>query len=115
MRLLTLNIRFGAGSDFPEKPGYDLPINTGKLTAIAAAIGALQPDVAALQEVYNARQAKCLADMLHMNLVYARHPSSYSLDFFEWGLAFLHHRDLYLGGLGDGPANKLLGCFCITT
>jgi len=90
MRLLTLNIRFGAGSASPEKPGYDLPIDAGKLAALADAIRAMQPDVAALQEVYNATQAQRLADVLRMRVVYARHPSSYSLDFFEWGLAFLH-------------------------
>ena len=90
MRLLTLNIRFGAGGASPEKPGYDLPIDAGKLAALADAIRAMRPDVAALQEVYNATQAQRLADVLRMRVVYARHPSSYSLDFFEWGLAFLH-------------------------
>lgn len=90
MRVLTLNIRFGAGSENPEKPGYDLPITTAKLAAIAAAIGGLRPDVAALQEVYNARQVERLAEMLDMRFVYVRHPSGYALDFFEWGLALLH-------------------------
>jgi len=94
MRLLTLNIRFGAGGDQPEKPGYDLPITSAKLADLTAAIDSLQPDVAALQEVYNARQAERISRQLAMRFVYGRHPTGYALDFFEWGLALLHRHEL---------------------
>lgn len=89
MRLLTLNIRFGAGIENPETPGYDIPFSIRRLRAIAAAIGAMTPDVVALQEVYGAKQAEIIADRLNMSYVYTPHPRSYPLDFFEWGLAFL--------------------------
>jgi|GEM_PF-2750680 len=94
MRLLTFNIRFGAGGGQPEKQGYNLPITSAKLADLTAAIDSLQPDVAALQEVYNARQAERISRQLGMRFVYGRHPSGYALDFFEWGLALLHRHEV---------------------
>jgi endonuclease/exonuclease/phosphatase family metal-dependent hydrolase len=88
MRLLTLNIRFGAGSETPEKPGYDVPSSKAKILAVAEAIDAASPDIVALQEVNGARQAERIAGHLGMKSVYTRHPIRYALDFFEWGLAF---------------------------
>lgn len=89
MRLLTLNIRFGAGSEFPDKQGYDLPVKKKKITALAFAIESVKPDIVALQEVKNEKQAEQIASHLNFKYIYCRHPSSYSLDFFEWGIAFL--------------------------
>lgn len=89
MRLLTLNIRFGAGSEFPDKQGYDLPVKKEKITALAFAIESVQPDIVALQEVKNEKQVEQIASHLNFKYIYCRHPSSYSLDFFEWGIAFL--------------------------
>jgi len=90
MRLLTLNIRFGAGGERLDEPGYNIPTSKAKLAAITAAIHSVSPDVVALQEVANARQALRIADSLAMHHAYAAHPSGYALDFFEWGLATLY-------------------------
>ncbi|MGD8368637.1 MAG: endonuclease/exonuclease/phosphatase family protein [Desulfobacterales bacterium] len=90
MRLLTLNIRFGAGSESPGKPGYDVPSSKRKLRAVADAVASVDPDVVALQEVYGALQAERIAGHIGMKSIYTRHPISYALDFFEWGLAFCH-------------------------
>jgi len=86
---MTFNIRFGAGSEEPEKPGYDVPSSAAKILAVAEAISSAAPDVVALQEVRDATQAGHIARLLGMKTVYSRHPAAYSLDFFEWGLAFL--------------------------
>lgn len=58
MRLLTLNIRFGAGIEFPDKHGYDVPVSDKKITALSSAIGSVQPDIVALQEVKSERQVQ---------------------------------------------------------
>lgn len=87
MRLLTLNIRFGAGGQSLEKPGYDIPTSEKKLSALAAAIRSVDPDIIVLQEVKNSRQARRMAELLEMHHAYASHPTSYAFDFFEWGLA----------------------------
>lgn len=89
MRLLTLNIRFGAGSEAPERFGYDLPVTETNRAALCAAIASVRPDVVALQEVRGARQAERLADVLGMGFLYTPHRASYAFDFFEWGLAIL--------------------------
>lgn len=94
MKLLTFNVRFGAGSGAREKPGYDVPSSKAKIAAVAGAIGSVGPDVAALQEVKGACQAERIAAILGMKFVYTRHPVSYALDFFEWGLAFLFNSKL---------------------
>ena len=89
MRLLTYNIRMGSGSAFPEKQGYDISTSQAKLDALAQAIRSVEPDIVALQEVRGSKQAEALAQRLKFTSVYSSHGSSYSLDFFEWGLAFL--------------------------
>ncbi len=89
MRLLTLNIRFGAGSEFPDKHGYNVPTSDKKIAALSSAIQSVQPDIVALQEVRNEKQVQRIASNLDLQYIYCRHPSSYSLDFFEWGIAFL--------------------------
>jgi endonuclease/exonuclease/phosphatase family metal-dependent hydrolase len=89
MRVLTLNIRFGAGSESPEKQGYNVPVSGKKITALSAAIQSVQPDIVALQEVKSERQTQRIASRVNLQYIYCRHPSSYSLDFFEWGIAFL--------------------------
>jgi endonuclease/exonuclease/phosphatase family metal-dependent hydrolase len=93
MRLLTLNIRFGAGIQRLDKPGYDVPATGEKIAAIASAVQSVDPDVVALQEVKSAKQAQRIASMLGMSNLYCRHPSSYAMDFFEWGLAFAYRLD----------------------
>ncbi len=85
-----MNIRFGAGDKRLDEPGYDVRVTEGKIAALAAALRSVTPDIAALQEVKSARQVRRIADILNMKVMYCRHPSSYSLDFFEWGLAFLY-------------------------
>lgn len=90
LRLMTLNIRYGAGCENLDKPGYDLPSPAKKLTALAEAIGSVDPALVALQEVRNEHQAKSIAHLLGMNSVYLSHPLGYRLYFFQWGLAFLH-------------------------
>ncbi len=94
MRLLTLNIRFGAGCESPDKPGYDVHSSKRKIYALADAIASVDPDVVALQEVKGALQAERIAGRLGMKTVYTRHPISYALDFFEWGLAVCHRSKL---------------------
>jgi endonuclease/exonuclease/phosphatase family metal-dependent hydrolase len=89
MRIMTLNIRYGAGAEKLGEPGYDLPSSPAKLQAIAAAIQSVEPDFVALQEVRNQRQAENLARLTGMSCVYVSHPLGYRLLFFEWGLAFL--------------------------
>ncbi len=89
MRLLTLNIRFGAGNDFPNKYGYDVPVSDKKIATLSAAIESVHPDIVALQEVKSQRQAQKIASHLNLQYIYCRHPSGYALDFFEWGIAFL--------------------------
>lgn len=90
MRIMTLNIRYGSGIEKLEAPGYDQASSAQKLLAIATAIRSLDPDVVALQEVRNQRQAENLARLTGMNSIYVSHPIGYRLFFFEWGLAFLH-------------------------
>jgi len=90
LRLLTFNIRSGSGCEDMDKPGYDLPTSTEKLTALADAIGAVNPDLVALQEVRSEFQAESIARLLGMNFVYKSHPLGYRLYFFQWGLAFLY-------------------------
>ena len=94
MRLLTLNIRFGAGGQFPEKPGYDISTSEKKLSTLTAAIRSVDPDIIVLQEVRNARQARRIAELLEMHHAYASHPTSYAFDFFEWGLATIFRSKL---------------------
>jgi endonuclease/exonuclease/phosphatase family metal-dependent hydrolase len=89
LRLLTLNIRMGAGSGALDRQAYDIPASPRRDAALARAIQSAGADVVALQEVRNARHARTLADRLQTGFVYAPHPASYSLDFFEWGLALL--------------------------
>jgi endonuclease/exonuclease/phosphatase family metal-dependent hydrolase len=79
----------GSGSVFPEKQGYDISSSPAKHEALAEAIRSVEPDIVALQEVRNAKQAEMLAHRLRFTSVYCSHGSSYSLDFFEWGLSFL--------------------------
>ena len=90
MRIMTLNMRYGSGPEKLGDPGYNLPSSPGKLQAIAAAIRSVEPDIVALQEVRNQRQAENLARLAGLNSVYASHPLGYRLLFFEWGLAFLY-------------------------
>jgi endonuclease/exonuclease/phosphatase family metal-dependent hydrolase len=90
MRLLTLNIRLGAGGGVLDKPAYDVPASDKRDAALAQAIQTVAPDIVALQEVRNRRHAEKIARHLTMNCLYTPHPSSYSLNFFEWGLALLH-------------------------
>ena len=105
LRLVTLNMRFGAGSRILDRPAYDVPFSTRKLSPIAGALESVEPDIVALQEVSNPRQAERLAKLLKMGCAYTPHPSSYAFDFFEWGLAFL-----YKGKLID-TANRCIH-FC---
>jgi endonuclease/exonuclease/phosphatase family metal-dependent hydrolase len=89
LRLLTLNIRLGAGGGALDRPAYDIPASEARNAALARAIQASAADIVALQEVRNARQAQRIAARLELGAIYAPHPASYSLDFFEWGLALL--------------------------
>lgn len=89
LRVLTLNIRMGAGGGDLQRPAYDIPASQARDAALAAAIRAAAADVVALQEVRSARHAAKLAQRLQMGAVYTPHPTGYSLDFFEWGLALL--------------------------
>jgi endonuclease/exonuclease/phosphatase family metal-dependent hydrolase len=89
MRLLTFNIRLGAGGGLLTKPAYDIPASEARDMALARAIQAVTPDIVALQEVRNARQAEKIAAWLKLGCLHTPHPSSYSLNFFEWGLALL--------------------------
>lgn len=91
---MTLNMRYGSGSDKIGDPGYDLPSSPAKLQAIAEAIHSVDPDIVALQEVRNQLQAENLARLTGLNCVYASHPLGYRLFFFEWGLAFLYRLKL---------------------
>jgi len=77
-----------------DKPGYDLSTSHEKLAAAADAIGAVNPDLVALQEVRNQLQAENLARLTGMNSIYISHPIGYRLFFFEWGLAFLYRSTL---------------------
>ena len=90
MRLLTLNIRLGAGGGSLGKPAYDIPASEKRDAALFRAIRSTDADVVALQEVRNLRQAEKIAGKLGMSCLYSPHPSSYSLNFFEWGLALLY-------------------------
>jgi endonuclease/exonuclease/phosphatase family metal-dependent hydrolase len=90
MRLLTFNIRLGAGGGLLTRPAYDVPASEKRDRALARAIQAVVPDIVALQEVRNARHAEKIAAWLKLGCLYAPHPSSYSLNFFEWGLALLY-------------------------
>ena len=87
---MTLNIRYGSGGHNLEKHGYDLSSSPEKLAAIAEAIGGIDPDLIALQEVRNQMQVENLARLTGMHAIYKSHPIGYRLFFFEWGLAFLH-------------------------
>jgi endonuclease/exonuclease/phosphatase family metal-dependent hydrolase len=89
MRLLTFNIRLGAGGGVLAKPAYDVPASEERDMALTRAIQATSPDIVALQEVRNARHAEKMAAWLKLGCLYTPHPSSYSLNFFEWGLALL--------------------------
>ena len=94
MRVMTLNMRYGSGSDKLGDPGYDLPSSSQKVKAVADAVRSVDPDIVALQEVRNQRQAENLASLTGMSCVYASHPLGYRLYFFEWGLAFLYRLEL---------------------
>lgn len=94
MRLMTLNIRHGAGGGNLPKRGYDLPGSQENLAAIADAIRSVNPDLVALQEVRNQLQAENLARLTGMNSIYMSHPIGYRLLFFEWGLAYLYRLTL---------------------
>ena len=89
LRLLTLNVRMGAGGGDLNRPAYDIPASDARDAALASAIHAVAADVVALQEVRSARHAYKIADRLQLGVVYTPHPASYALDFFEWGLALL--------------------------
>jgi endonuclease/exonuclease/phosphatase family metal-dependent hydrolase len=89
VRLVTLNMRFGVGSRILDRPAYDVPVSARRLQPIVDALRSQQPDIVALQEVSSQRQAERLAEPLQMASAYVPHRSSYALDFFEWGLAFL--------------------------
>lgn len=106
---MTFNIRFGAGSEKPEKPGYDVASSDAKRRAVVEAIRSVSPDVAALQEVRGAGQAEKIAALADMDYVYTRHPLSYSLDFFEWGVAFLYRlqiRNVHNPDPAEPPAGR---------
>jgi hypothetical protein len=102
---MAFNIRFGAGSEEPGKPGYDVPSSSAKIRAVAEAISSVAPDVVALQEVRDASQAGHIARLLGMKTVYSRHPAAYSLDFFEWGLALFCGHQKTFPGLVRNPAS----------
>jgi endonuclease/exonuclease/phosphatase family metal-dependent hydrolase len=90
MRLLTLNIRMGAGGGVLKKPAYDVPASARRDADLARAMAAAGADIVALQEVRGRRQTEKLAARLDMGWLYMPHPRSYALDFFEWGLALLY-------------------------
>lgn len=94
LRLLTLNIRLGAGGGTLNRPVYDIPASEARDNAIAAALQEAAADVVALQEVRSARHAHKIAERLKVGVVYTPHPASYALDFFEWGLALLSRRTI---------------------
>lgn len=94
MRILTLNIRFGAGSERLDKPGYDVRVPDWKIKALTSAIQSVDPDIVALQEVKTEKQAQRIASNLKMRYLYCRHPSSYAMDFFEWGLALISRMEI---------------------
>lgn len=102
MRIMTLNIRYGSGIEKLDAPGYDQSSSQQKQLAIATAIRSVNPDIIALQEVRNQRQAEHLARLTGMNSIYVSHPIGYRLFFFEWGLAFLHRLRLV------GTANRTM-------
>jgi len=85
LQLMTYNIRVGAGRDGLLTPVKYLSSSESKLKKIGLAIGSLDPDIIALQEVRGAAQAEFLADSLSMNVVYLSHEDSR----LEWGLAVL--------------------------
>ena len=98
LRLLTLNVRMGAGGGDLDRPAYDIPASEARDASLATAIRAAGADVVALQEVRNARHAHKIADRLQLGVLYAPHPASYALDFFEWGLALLSRFSIIRSG-----------------
>jgi len=93
LRLVTLNMRFGAGSRILDRPAYDVPFSTRKLSPIADALESVEPDIVALQEVSNPRLAK----LLKMGCAYMPQRSSYAFDFFEWITSSSNRRPLKSG------------------
>jgi len=85
LRVLTYNIRVGAGPERPLTCLSHLTSSPEKLRAIADAIASVRPDLVALQEVRGSEQAAFLAQELGMNYAYTPHGGKD----VDWGLALL--------------------------
>jgi len=70
-----------------EKPAYAFPASIARNGAFVGAIRSSGAYIVALPETCNAHQAQVMSVRLKISRVYAPHPTSYALDFFESGLA----------------------------
>lgn len=85
LKFLTFNIRVAAGPGHLFTTVRKLPSSQAIMKKMAKAIGSVQPDVVALQEVRGSEQARFLAEALGMNHVYCPH----GRPDLDWGLALL--------------------------
>jgi endonuclease/exonuclease/phosphatase family metal-dependent hydrolase len=114
LKLLTYNIRVGAGIDHQFTPVKHLSESKKNLKSIAEAIRSIDPDVIALQEVKGAHQAAFLANLLHMNYAY----SSHNRKGLEWGLALLTRftiLDTRSEPIHNGRDQRIGGIYCLDT
>ena len=85
LKVVTYNIRVGAGTEYPFTTVRNLPTSKKNLEKIALAIKSVDPDIIALQEVRGSQQARFLAETLNLNYAYSPHGRRS----FDWGLALL--------------------------
>ncbi len=84
VKILTFNIRMGAGIDNPGTPPRDLISTDQDIERIVQAIQSVGPDIISLQEVAGIKQVKKLAEMLNFNYAYTPHYGEFAM-----GLAVL--------------------------
>lgn len=87
LKVLSYNIRLAAGSDVYATDVYHLPWGRN-LSGVIAAIGSVDADVVALQEVAGSSQARKIASALNMNFTYVGHQTGSSRASW-WGVAVL--------------------------
>ncbi len=85
LKLMTFNIRVGAGKEWPFTPLKYLRSSQEKLDNIALVLRELVPNLVALQEVKGEEQARYLATSLNLYWAYVPHGNAE----FDWGLALL--------------------------
>ena len=89
LKVLTYNIRLGAGTGIPNMDVYHLPWGRN-LFGVIAAIKSVDADIVALQEVAGPGQAQELAAALNLNFAYEYHQNQTAMRRSPWwGVAIL--------------------------